>query len=66
MVRLVTPALIKALKGEMRPSRKAAASMTSGTPGPRASWAQNAITGPTTRPPRVGIKILSHQGAART
>ena len=66
MVRPVNQALSTALEGRMWPSRKAAASITSGTPGPRASGAQKAMTGPTARPPRVGIKILSHQGVAST
>ena len=64
MVRPVHKALSRALRGGIFPSHRAADSITSGTPGPRASGARKAITGPTTSPPRTGINIRSHQGAA--
>ena len=49
--------LTTATAGPMRPPRSAMASITSGTPWPRASLAYRSISGPYTSPPMTGTRI---------
>jgi len=54
--------LTSAMRGRITPPRSATASITSGTPCPRASRAKNHTSGPTISPPNAGIKISSAGG----
>ena len=56
----------KAIKGRMIPPLKATASITSGTPCPRASLARPKVMGATKSPPIIGIKGIRNSGCSVT